>query len=52
MSFEFLLGETEEDLTQALKYLREILSNNIQLGVILTDKAESIRSIVASIFSK
>ncbi len=52
ISFEFLLGEIEEDLTQALKYLREILNNNIQLGVILIDKVESIRSIVVSIFLK
>jgi len=52
VSFEFLLGETEEDLTQALKHLREMLGNDIQPGVILTDKAESIRSAVASIFPK
>jgi hypothetical protein len=50
VSFKFLLGEVEEELTQALKHLREILGNNIQPGVILTGKVESIRSIVASIF--
>jgi hypothetical protein len=50
VSFKFLLGETEEDLTQALKHLREMLGDDIQPGVILTDKAESIRSVVASIF--
>ena len=52
ISFKFLLRETEEDLTQALKHLREMLDDDIQLGVILTDKVESIRSAVTSIFPK
>ena len=52
ISFKFLLREIEEDLIQALRYLKEILRDNIQLGVILTNKAESIQTIVRTIFPK
>ncbi len=52
ISFKFLLREIEEDLIQALRHLKEMLRDNIQLGVILTNKAESIRTIVRTIFPK
>ena len=50
VSFEFLPGETEGDLIQALNHLNEMLGEDVRPGVILTDKAESIRSAVKAVF--
>jgi len=50
ISFEFLLGETEGDLIQVLNHLNEMLGEDIRPGVILTNKAESIQSVVKAVF--
>jgi hypothetical protein len=48
--FEFLPGEEEEDLIQALEYLKEMLGEDCPPGVILMDKAQAQRNAVQAVF--
>lgn len=48
--FEFLPGESEEDLVQALMHLKEMLGDNAPSGVILSDKAEAQRNAIKTVF--
>jgi hypothetical protein len=47
--FEFLPGETEDDLVQALTHLKEMLGDDTP-GVILSDKAEAQRNAIKRVF--